>query len=99
MNPELRTGRFNPAQKQVISAAEMFLIIIAWLPRTEKSMNSDGVNTELQRVESLRHLCFNCGARIGIKIGPEPIRFPIHEVKSVFILEHQIDKAFHETAH
>jgi hypothetical protein len=38
MNAELRTGRFNPAKEQVISAAEMFLIIIAGLSGSEKPM-------------------------------------------------------------
>jgi hypothetical protein len=38
MNPELRTGRFNPAQEEVISAAEIFVIIIARLSGTEKPM-------------------------------------------------------------
>jgi hypothetical protein len=62
-------------------------------------MERDSVDAELQIVESPRHLGFNEGARIGIRLRSEPIRFPIHKVKSVLVLEYEINESFQEAAH
>src|SRR3954452_3826428 len=96
-NPVLRFFRINSAQKNVKAAAEIRLVIVTRQAPLQIAMKGHGINTELQIIKLARHFCGNIFKCVTGRIHSQAIRFPIYEIKTSFVLENQIDKAFHES--
>src|SRR3954452_19932467 len=92
-----RSFRIDPAQKDVKAAAEILFVIVTRQPPLQIAMKRHGINTELQIVKIPRHFCGNIYKRVTGRIHSQAIGFPIDEIKTSFVLENEIDKAFHES--
>src|SRR3982750_4402248 len=96
-NSVLRYFRIESAQKNVEAAAEILLVLVTGQPPLQIAMKRHRINAELQIVKIPRHFCGNIFKRITGRIHSQAIRFPIDEIKTSFMLENEIDKAFHES--